>query len=351
MGASVHSTSEHNGQWPASFVVAAVCLVAASVYLCLSIAQAIQPHARRVLETASLVSSPAASVVAVGTVEGEPVSGSQAETERGPRSAALPPGSVRSVPSERLRNAIVDGAGADADHIAVSVKRLSDGATASLNGDVQFYAASTFKLAILYEAALRHSRDEISFNDRLFISEEDASEDLGTSAYLHFEDDGSITIRNLLRPMIEVSDNSSAVTLLHAFGSGSIDETLRALGMPTMTVNSLELWTTADDLARLMEAIYSGESVRPEDRDFMRELLIAQTNRNGIPLALSNSVAGGLRIGNKTGTWEGAQHDVAFIEGREGAYVISVLTDGSYEGWEAMHRVAQTVHQALNNRP
>ena len=32
-----------------------------------------------------------------------------------------------------------------------------------------------------------------------------------------------------------------------------------------------------------------------------------------------------------------------------GAYVIAILTDGSYEGWQAMHRVAQSVQQTLAN--
>jgi beta-lactamase class A len=116
-----------------------------------------------------------------------------------------------------------------------------------------------------------------------------------------------------------------------------------------MTVNHEELWTTADDLARLMEVIYTGEGVTPEVRDMMRSFLLGQTIRTGIPQALGNQVAEGLRVGNKTGTWEGAQHDVAFVEAANGPYVIAVLTDGSYEGWQAMHRVAQSVQQSLAN--
>ncbi|MBK7724583.1 MAG: serine hydrolase [Dehalococcoidia bacterium] len=81
----------------------------------------------------------------------------------------------------------------------------------------------------------------------------------------------------------------------------------------------------------------------------MRDLLLAQTIRNGIPGALLGEVDSGLLIGNKTGTWPGAQHDVAFVEAQSGAYVIAILTDGSYEGWLALHRVVPEVHAALSD--
>jgi beta-lactamase class A len=248
---------------------------------------------------------------------------------------------------EVIENALGDGA----THAAVSVRRISDGRSASVNGDYQFYAASTFKLAVLYEAELRHFRGELAYDDTLFITEEDAAEDLGTSGYLEFEEDGSIRVGNLLDAMIRVSDNSSAVALLHKLGSANVDATLRGLGIEAMTVNKVELWTTADDLARLMQAIYVGEGVGPEEREHMRALLLGQTIRSGIPAAIEDQFGGSALIGNKTGTWEGAQHDVAFVEAQTGAYVIAILTDGSYEGWEAVQRVARDVHEKFASTP
>jgi beta-lactamase class A len=130
-----------------------------------------------------------------------------------------------------------------------------------------------------------------------------------------------------------------------------VDATLRSLGIENMTVNKVELWTTAADLARLMEAIYVGEGVGPEEREHMRTLLLGQTIRSGIPAAIEDEFGGSVLIGNKTGTWEGAQHDVAFVEAQTGAYVIAILTDGSFEGWDAMHRVARDVHEKFAATP
>jgi beta-lactamase class A len=341
------SGSIFNAPWPAGLAAACVAVAASAVYLCLSVTQAIQPQ--RAGEPGSLVF-----ISNSGKTDGS--ASLVSSTDEGARTdpavstpSPLPPGVTPLTPSRALLDAISRAAGTDGDHISVSVKRLTDGMSASFNGDVRFYAASTFKLAVLYEAGLRLARGELHLDDRLVMTDADAGEDLGTSAFLHFEDDGSITVQNLLQPMIEVSDNSSAVTLLHALGSSNVDSTLRSLGIGTMTVNHEELWTTADDLARLMEVIYTGEGVTPEVRDMMRSFLLGQTIRTGIPQALGNQVAEGLRVGNKTGTWEGAQHDIAFVEAANGPYVIAVLTDGSYEGWQAMHRVAQSVQQSLAN--
>ncbi len=343
LGAHESGGSSRGRPWSAGLAAGCVALAAAAVYLCLSLVQALGSAEPPPANGLIIESTRATAVPGTTGVE----SGNEAAPEDTP--LPLPAGVVPLSPSAVLLDRIKEAAGDGGEHVSVSVKRLADGLSASYEGGVQYYAASTFKLAVLYEAAVRLSDGRLSLDDRVFMTDADAAEDLGTSGYLQFEDDGSITVRNLLEPMIEVSDNSSAVTLMHAFGSGVIDETLRSLGIGTMTVNREELWTTADDLARLMEAIYNGEGMSVAVRDFARGLLLEQTVRSGIPEALAGEIARGVRVGNKTGTWEGVQHDVAFVEAASGVYVIAVLTDGSYEGWEAMHRVAQTVQQTLAN--
>jgi|GEM_PF-6847117 len=338
--------ARHNDSRPALLVAAAATLGLATAYLCLTLTNVISAR-------------PSDSAIAIFRSNGAagdstpppaPAAGDSSTGPPGPVTAPLP-GLAEAVGDPELAALLEDSLGEDAEHVAVAVRRVTDRRSASVNGDYQFYAASTFKLAVLYEAELRHFRGELEYDDTLFISDVDAAEDLGTAGYLEFEDDGSITIEHLLQAMITVSDNSSAVALMHAFGSANIDETLRSLGLRDMTVNKVELWTTASDLARLMEAIYVGEGVGPEEREHMRGLLLGQTVRSGIPAAIEEEFGGSVLIGNKTGTWEGAQHDVAFVEAQTGAYVIAILTDGSLEGWQALHRLARDVHEKFAAAP
>jgi beta-lactamase class A len=226
--------------------------------------------------------------------------------------------------------------------VSVVVTRVDDGLHAEVHPDELFYAASLFKLAVLYEAERQRSNGELDFATTIYP---DFSEDLGTSGELPLGEDGSIAIADALYYMITVSDNASAVGLMRFLGSGRIDETLRALGIVNTSVNTEELPATASDMARLMLAIVTGEGVDSEARGHMRELLMAQSHRFGVPA----SVPAGITVGNKTGTWDGALHDVAFVETRFGTYVIAVLTDGSL-GWEGVAEWSLRVFEVLGGK-
>lgn len=344
-----HSTNRPNQ--PAWLVVAVVSLLVATVYLCLSIQQALRgdsgtlpfvvfSHDAGTSNDAPDsqdpdISPPSTAAAIPPELPAEPV-------------LSAPPGST---PWPELAAVLLESAGPGADHVSISVRRISDGRAASLNGDFQWYAASLFKLAILYEAELRHARGELQYDDRVAITESDLAEDLGTLGSFTIADDGTASVEDLLRSMIQVSDNTAAVALLHQFGGANIDTTLRNIGASVMTVNTIELWTTADDLALLMQAVYTGNGLNRLERDHARDLLLGQTIRSGIPAALADEVDQGLLVGNKTGTWPGAQHDAAFIEAQSGAYIVAILTDGSYEGWESLHNVTQNVHKLMTRLP
>ena len=64
--------------------------------------------------------------------------------------------------------------------------------------------------------------------------------------------------------------------------------------------------------------------------------------RFGIPQLLPPPIA----VGNKTGTWPSATHDVAFVDAPGGAYVIAVLSDRGWV-WEPIARVSRAVYAVL----
>jgi beta-lactamase class A len=242
----------------------------------------------------------------------------------------------------QLYGAIVAALGPDLEHYGVVVKRLTDGRGATVNADKQFYAASLFKLAVLEEAERRQSAGTLNFDDEITLTDEDVSEDLGTLSEVPMDSSGSLSIRDALRAMVTVSDNATAVALLHLLGGPEIDETLRSLGLTTMSVNTTDLPTTASDMALLMEAVVTGRGLTAEGQADARTLLLGQEVRSGVP----QGVPGGVKVGNKTGTWDNATHDVAFVEAPGGTYVIAVLTDGS-GGWAPIARVSAAVYSLL----
>ena len=258
----------------------------------------------------------------------------------------LPPAPQASVPAEMddpvLLEAMAAALGTDRDHYSIVVRRLHDGRGAALNADREFYAASLFKLALLYEAERQRSAGLLDFDRAIQVTEADLAQDLGTIGSLGLSADRMLPVRAAVHAMVTRSDNTSAVALLRLLGAANVDRTLAALGLLDTSVNTHELPTTAADMALLMEAIVRGNGIDPAWREDMIGLLLRQETRHGIPRLLPSRV----RAGNKTGTWPGATHDVAFVDAPAGLYVIAVLSDRGWD-WDPIARVSRAIYDAL----
>lgn len=145
-----------------------------------------------------------------------------------------------------------------------------------LSPELPSYAASTFKLALLYEAELRVSEGRLTYDDRIAIDEEARREDLGTLARLPIAEDGTISLGQALEAMVVFSDNASSIALLRVLGPSQVDARLRQLDILTMSVNDRALPTTARDLALLMAAIVRGEGLSMTTHKHALDLLFAQ---------------------------------------------------------------------------
>jgi beta-lactamase class A len=258
------------------------------------------------------------------------------------RTPAPPPDSAaRSIDAD-LQAAIAAAAAAYGEGISVFAWRLSDGVSAAIAPDTVYYAASTFKLAVLYAAEVRISDGQLLLDDRVPVTDADWAEDLGTGWSLHPDDAGTISVAEALEAMVTLSDNTSAVALSHLLGGEAIDALIAEAGLESTSVNTASLPTTAADLGRLMAAIVTHQHLSPDAELHARGLLMAQTWRFGIPAALPKDVP----VGNKTGTWPGAVHDIAFIESPHGIVVLAILTDGSW-GWEPMIAITAAAWMVL----
>ena len=212
-----------------------------------------------------------------------------------------------------------------------------------MDGDRVFYAASLFKLAVLYEAGLRLDAGTLALDGGLPINEVDIAEDDGTFDSVPRRDDGSVEVRVALEAMVTRSDTTTGNAFLHLFGHANIDTTLRSLGLEHTSVNTRELPTTAADMATLMTAIVTGRGLTPSTRDYLRSLLLAQQIRAGIPAGLP----AGTIAGNKTGNVSDDTHDVAFVEAPGGTYILAILSDRSWD-WRAHVEVSAAVFREMS---
>jgi beta-lactamase class A len=207
------------------------------------------------------------------------------------------------------------------DHYGVVVKDLRSNTTASVNTDKIFYAASLFKLPIMVAAFVQRDAGLLAFDDAIVATWDDVLEDLGT-----FPGDvgDAYDVSELLEMMITLSDNTSAIMLLRTLGGGAIDEAMASLGLTSTSVFTYDLPTSAKDMATLLETIVRGQAFGFAASNEMIDLMLRQTWRSRIPLGLPDDVP----VGNKTGDWYDAAHDVAVVFAPGGTYVLAVLSDG-----------------------
>lgn len=243
-----------------------------------------------------------------------------------------------------LEAALLDAHDSQGGGLSLALVRLDDGAAASINGDDVWYSASLFKLALLYEVEKQIDAGIINLDDPLVLTAGDLAEDLGTAWDLSFDESGAISVEDALDAMVTHSDNSTAVAFLRLVGSSNVDATLAGLGLTNTYLSTEELPTTARDMALLMHALYTGKGLSPESAEHARNLLLDQEWRSGIP----SGIEGEVTVGNKTGNWAGATHDVAFIAREDATYVLAILSNRDW-GWETIANATWHVFNTLDS--
>ncbi len=218
-----------------------------------------------------------------------------------------------------LERSLRDYLGAGVDDYGIAIKHLSDGRGVEINPRREFYAASLFKLEVLYEVYKQRALGILSFDEKLTISPEDAEFDLNT---LKWPVGTAVSVRDLVEAMITVSDNTSAMMLYHRVGARNIDQDNRAMGLLDSEILSETLTTSAHDMALLLEIMGRGQAVNRQASDEMIALLSRQRINNRLPALLP----AGTRVAHKTGDWDNATHDVGIVYAPPGPYVIALLS-------------------------
>jgi beta-lactamase class A len=125
--------------------------------------------------------------------------------------------------------------------------------------------------------------------------------------------------------MIILSTNACAEEWIRQFGRTNINNFAYSFGISSNTnFNSYDaVRTSAIDLRKTVEKIYSGEMVQGDNRRIMLEHMNRQKWRAGIPTGSQGKVY------DKVGfLWDYA-HDAAIVEHPRGTYALSIMTKGA----------------------
>ena len=225
----------------------------------------------------------------------------------------------------------------------------------AFNERVVFPTASTIKTLIMTTAFVEEERHPGTLDERITTHR---SELIGGSDFMSQQPDGArFTVRELIVPMITLSDNTASNYLISFFGMPAINAVGKRLGMRhtrlarhfmdfAAIVEHNDNVTTPLDMSKLLYAIASGAREEtaticsPEHCRAMIEIMLRQTDRDKIPAGLP----AGTPVANKTGELDGSRSDVAIVEPfGDSPYILIVYSKWLQEYppiYDAFHRYA-----------
>jgi len=213
----------------------------------------------------------------------------------------------------------------------IYLKDLHTGRTWNYNADRLFPSASLVKVPIMAAVCDKIKGGSITLATQIRLTRAGR---VGGSGSLKWVRDGtSLSVLEIIYKMITESDNTATRMLIDYVGMTYLETAFTKLGLAhtNITPEGMSLtsgriardnYTTAREMAGLLERIYAGELIDRVSSEFMLDVLKHNKSRSrlrkGLPL--------GWEIGHKTGLLRKSCHDAGIVFSPRGDYVIVVLT-------------------------
>ena len=195
------------------------------------------------------------------------------------------------------------------------------------NGDMEFTAASTYKLYVAY----------------LMINAVETGKMRWTSGL------NGTTLDQCFRTMILNSDNDCPEAYLSQVGFSKANAQIQTLGLSSKTqLVAYDMLTTANDLAIFLQKLYRGELMSADNQAKLIDVMQRQIYRKGIPagiLARNQATGRADSVANKVGFMDSLLHDAGIIYSEKGDYVLVVMTNG--ESWPFIAQLSTWVDEQI----
>lgn len=217
--------------------------------------------------------------------------------------------------------------------MGVCVIDLASGAHASVGGKKRMVAASMIKLLVAASFLEHAEAGDFALDDKYALKEDDI---VGGTGSLGGRGAGAeVEYGTMLEKMISESDNTATNALIGAIGMEAVNETAERLGLTETELKRLmmdedaiaegvENYTSANDVAKLLQLAHAGELVSPKASKTLMKALRKQNDDTGILAGLPK----GTSFAHKTGALGGAQNDGGIVEA-EDDFVVVVMCGGS----------------------
>ncbi|MFH1684464.1 MAG: serine hydrolase [Candidatus Margulisiibacteriota bacterium] len=220
-----------------------------------------------------------------------------------------------------------------------------------VNGGRKYPAASVAKMPIMAAAYHLAESGKLNLDQTLLFKEKDKLEGSGVLRWM--KAGKKYSIRNLIRMMISLSDNTATKMVIDRIGIENINNYIKDLGLNnTQIVDRTMLnepssekinQTSPQDMAYLCRMIQKATHFSPKSSEQMLAYMKNQRYRWGI----CKGVPPGTEVANKTGNLDEVLNDVGIIYSPAGNYILSIFTYGfeKKNARELINKISATAYQ------
>lgn len=253
-----------------------------------------------------------------------------------------------------VENAIKELVGESSGHVSVAIKLRSS--RVYINSEAPMRAASTIKLALLFEACRQIANGALSGDQKIAFGDKPTG---GAGVLDHLPSLKELALWDVLTLMIIVSDNAASNAVLELLGRDAVNQACNARDLQNTRIErkfmdfqaaekGLDNRTSASDMIRLMEA-FAMPGVLPErERKRAMEILGNQQSRK-LTAAIEEE---DVQFYGKTGELTGLQADVGVFGKGENVAIAAVFVEGAGNPLEAHHLIANIgllIHQQMKS--
>ncbi|HLR15116.1 MAG TPA: serine hydrolase [Bacillota bacterium] len=224
--------------------------------------------------------------------------------------------------------------------------------------DTKKSAASIIKVPIAMACLRQVEKGKIDLDEMIPITKPVA----GTGVLNYMYHAQEISLKDAITLSIIVSDNIAANMVIDAVGMDAINAFFKDVGARNTFVRrffmdhaSLEKGidneTTAADMNLFLNVLDAKSDVLgTESKQLLREIMANQQFKDKLP-SYQNMFAEAVKIGNKTGTLNQVEHDIAYFENEQrSAYITVMATDltHNHDGQQTIAQIGQKVLEYMS---
>ena len=229
--------------------------------------------------------------------------------------------------------------------VSIAVKHLTSGEEFYYHADDAMPTASLIKVAVMVETYRQAAEKRVDLDQKLTLREEDRVP--GSGILTQLTPGLTLTLRDAVRLMMSLSDNTATNLVLDTVGLGATAETMERMGYPNTKIHSKVFKrsttlfaerskqfglgsTTAREMMRLVESIQRKEVVTPEACDAMLGHMRACQE----PFKFPRFLPEGVRVAFKGGSVDECRTAAGILTTPSGPIALCVLTnENEDQGW------------------